>query len=346
MTDMGTPACGACRRTRPGRRALRSGGARLATSRHRERGIALVIVLWLTIMLTVIAGGFAFAMRNEAVAARNALAVAQAREAADGAIDRTAFELSRPRFPAAWASDGQPHAWREGAVSIVASAVDESARIDLNVAPDALLRGLFENVGGVDREAAARIVDAIQDWKDPDDLRRPNGAEEADYRAAGLTYKPANAPFETVSELARVLGVTPAVYARVAPTLTVQSRQPGINSALAPRDVLLAIPNVTPEQVDAFLAQRSEALAAKLPVPAFPPAAAYVAGAVPVWRIRAVATTPDGVTFAREAVVRPSGDARRPLITLLWQEGSTGNPPSLAAAAPSSAAAGSSNGTK
>ncbi len=306
-----------------------------------QRGIALVIVLWLTIMLTVIASGFAFSMRSEAISARNALSLAQAREAADGAVDRTAFELSRPRFPAAWTSDGQPHAWKEGDVSIVAAAVDESARIDLNSAPDALLRGLFEQVGGADRETAARIVEAVQDWKDADDLRRPNGAEEADYRAAGLTYKPANAPFETVSELARVLGVTPSLYARVAGSLTVQSRQPGINSALAPRDVLLAIPNVTAEQVDAFLAQRADALAAKLPAPSFPPAAGYVAGAVPVWRIHAVATAPDGVTFARDAVVRPSGDGRRPLLTLLWQEGSTVDVPPLAHAAGATAAPGS-----
>lgn len=305
-----------------------------------QRGIALVIVLWLTIMLTVIASGFAFSMRSEAVSARNALSLAQAREAADGAVDRTAFELSRPRFAGAWTSDGQPHAWKEGDLSIVATAVDESARIDLNGASDALLRGLFEQVGGVDRETATRIVEAIGDWKDADDLRRPNGAEEADYRAAGLAYKPANAPFETVSELARVLGVTPALYARVADNLTVQSRQPGINSALAPRGVLLAIPNVTPEQVDAFLAQRADALAAKLPAPPFPPAAAYVAGAVPVWRIHAVATAPDGVTFARDAVVRPSGDPRRPLLTLLWQEGSTADLAPLADATGATAAPG------
>jgi len=36
-----------------------------------------------------------------------------------------------------------------------------------------------------------------------------------------------------------------------------------------------------------------------------------------------MATVPDGVTFVREAVVRPSGDGRRPLLTLNWQEGST-----------------------
>jgi hypothetical protein len=74
-------------------------------------------------------------------------------------------------------------------------------------------------------------------------------------------------------------------------------------------------------------------LAAKLPVPRFPAASGFGAGAVPVWRIRAQTTTPDGVTFAREAVVRPSGDARRPLLTLSWQDGTTVAAPTAVAAA-------------
>jgi len=298
-----------------------------AAALRAQRGIALIIVLWITIMLTVIAGGFAFAMRSEAMSARNALSLAQARASANGAVERMAFELARPRYPTSWLADGQARAWRDGDVQIVASAVDESAKIDINSAPDTLLKGLVEKVGGADPDATARIVDAIQDWRDPDDVRRPNGAEEADYKMAGLKQKPANMPFETVSELARVLGMTPAIYARVAGSVTVNSRQPGINPMTASRDVLLALPNATPETVDAYLQQRAEAMAAKLPVPPYPPASGFGAGAVPVWRIRAEARAPDGVTFAREAVVRPSGDARRPLLTLSWQDGVTVAPP-------------------
>jgi len=298
-------------------------------SRRKQKGIALVIVLWLTIMLTVIASGFAFSMHSEALTARNALSLAQVRTAANGAIERMAFELSRPRYPTAWGSDGQPHQWQDGDVTLVASAVDESAKIDINSAPDTLLKGLFQNVAGADAETAARIVDAILDWRDPDDLKRPNGAEEADYRAANLKQKPANAPFETTSELARVMYVTPAIYARVADSITVHSRQPGVNASTASRDVLLALPAATPESVDLFLTQRADALASKLPVPGFPPASGFAAGAVPVWRIRAVATARDGVTFVREAVVRPSGDGRRPLLTLSWQEGQLAAAPPL-----------------
>ncbi len=290
-------------------------------------------------MLTVIAGGFAFAMRSEALSARNSLSLAQARAAADGAIERMAFELSRPRYPSAWASDGQPRMWRDGDAEILATAVDESAKIDINAAPEPLLKGLLERVGGADAETISRLVDAIADWRDPDETRRPNGAEEPDYRAAGLKQKPANMPFETVSELSRVLGMTPALYARIADSLTVHSRQPGINAMTASRDVLLALPNATPELVDAYLQQRTDAQAAKLPVPPFPPASGFAAGAVPVWRIHAQARVPDGVTFARDAVVRPSGDARRPLLTLSWQDGTTVAAPTAFAPAATAAPA-------
>ena len=78
----------------------------------------------------------------------------------------------------------------------------------------------------------------------------------------------------------------------------------------------------TPEKPGAKADPLKEAaLAAKLPVPPFPAASGFAAGAVPVWRIRAEATTADGVTFARSAVVRPSGDPRRPLVALSWQDG-------------------------
>ena len=299
---------------------------------RRQRGIALILALWLTVLLTVIAGGFAFSMRSEALAARNMISLAQARVAADGAVERTVFELSRTVTPETWKRDGTVHSWKDGDIALTSSATDESAKIDLNAANEVLLRSLFTNVGGTDADLAAHIVDAMLDWRDPDDLKRPNGAEEADYRAAGFKYKPGNAQFETVTELARVMGVTPAIFARVADTLTVHSRQPGINPLTASRSVLLALPNATPEAVDAYIALRGEALKANQPAPPFPPAQGFTAGAGPVWRVRAVAMLPDGVTFAREAVINPSGDTRRPFVALAWLDPITPLPSGTAAA--------------
>jgi len=285
-----------------------------------QRGIALVLVLWLTALLTVIAGGFAYAMRNEAQAARNTMSQAQARALADGAIARTAFELMRPRtIPGVWAADGLVHVWDEDGMRLAASAVDESGKIDLNTVPDALLNSLLQTAGQVDADTAARLVDVIDDWKDADDFRRPNGAEAAEYQAAGLPYKPANAAFETVADLQRVLGMTPALFARLADSLTVYSGAPGISPQFASRTVLMALPGATDAIVDTYLAQKAAALAAGQPLPVLPLAGA--GAPVNVWRIRAEVTAPDGVVFVREAVMRQSPDPRRPLTVLAWQEG-------------------------
>ena len=296
--------------------------------RNANSGIALVLALWLTVLLTVLASGFAFSMRSEALAARNAVSLAQARAIADGAVERTAYELMRPQVADVWKPDGQVHRFVEGDATVVVTAVDEAAKIDINAAPDAFLKNLLVVIGGLDDTAAATLLDAIVDWRDPDDLRRPNGAELPEYRAANLKYGPANASFETIGEVARVLGMTADVFRRIAPDITVYSRQPGVNAATADRDVLLALPNTTAETVDAYIALRAQALADKLQPPPFAPAAAFGSGAVPIWRIHAEATLPDGVTFAREAVLRPSPDAQRPLIALAWLE------PSRSAVAP------------
>ena len=287
----------------------------------RQRGVALVMVLWLCILLTVVGGAFAFSMRNEALASRNAVSLAQARAIADGAIDRMAFELLRPRTQQSWKADSAPHRWIDGDTLVVATARDESSKLDLNTAAEPLLKGLFVNVGGLDDQQASAIVDAIVDWRDADDLRRPNGAEAPDYRAANSQYAPTNSAFESVGELSRVLGVTPALYARVAGALTVHSRQIGANPLTANRETLLAFPASTPEIVDEYITRRDEALANELPMPPFPPAQGFAAGAVPVWRIHAEAVRPDGVTFVREAVVRATADPRRPFYALLWGEG-------------------------
>ena len=91
----------------------RRGGSR------RQRGVALILVLWLTVMLTVIAGSFAYGMRNEAMAARNTVSWAQARSLADGAIHRTVFELMRPKVsPDVWAPDGAVRIWDEDGARI------------------------------------------------------------------------------------------------------------------------------------------------------------------------------------------------------------------------------------
>jgi DNA uptake protein ComE-like DNA-binding protein len=56
------------------------------------------------------------------------------------------------------------------------------------------------------------IIDAILDWIDSDDERRPGGAESADYEALAIPYSAKNAPMDSIDELLKVQGVTPFMF--------------------------------------------------------------------------------------------------------------------------------------
>ena len=288
----------------------------------RQRGVALILVLWVTILLTVIAGSFAFATRTDMQVLRNSVSVARAEAAANGGIYRALFELYKPPNEVErWQGDGQVHEFNIGGAKIAVSAMDESGKIDINAGANELLKGLFLSAG-VNEEEATALVDAVQDWRDNDNFRRPHGAEEPEYRAAGLKYKPANAPFQTVEELQLVLGMRPEIYRRIAGIITVYSRQPGLNVLIASRDALLAIPQVTEEQVDSHVALREAARANKQPIPPFLPAGRFLGAPFNLaYSLRAEARLEDGTVFVREAVAQILPDPKRPYTFLAWKEG-------------------------
>ncbi len=287
-----------------------------------ERGIALILVLWVIALLAVIAGSFVYGARNTALIAGNMVSIAKSRALADAGVHRGLYELAKPANDAErWKGDGRAHVFSLQDAEIRLVMRDESAKIDINTTNDALFKGLLLS-SGLGEEQANQILDAILDWRDADELTRPQGAERDRYEAMGLPYIPANAPFRTVDELQRVIGITPGVYRKLAGALTVFSRQVGINSTTAPRQVLLALPNVTEGDVDAYLAQRQEMLAAgQVPLP-FPLAAGFETGATTqVYNLRSIAKASDGTQFIREAVVKVAQDPKRPFNVLLWQEG-------------------------
>lgn len=289
---------------------------------NRERGVALVIVLWAVMLLTVIAGNFVFAMRTETLVARNAVSGTQAEAMANGAVHRALYETFKSAANAdTWKADGMERQWEQNGAKIRVVMMDESGKIDINTSSDKLLMGLLLSVG-VNAEKSAQLLDAILDWRDADALVRPNGAESEAYRAAGLQYEPANAPFDAVEQLQQVLGMSNDIYLRLATLITIHSGQPGINTLVAPRGVLMAIPGTDPAQVDAYIEQRKQSLASGQTPPPFPAGAAFMSGATnSVINVHAEARMPDDVVFVREAVARRSGEAKRPVAFLSWKEG-------------------------
>ena len=316
-------------------------------SARRQRGIALIMVLGLVIFLTVIALSFSDSQRVSTQVTSNALASANAQAAADGAVNRMVFELSRPRSAdaqmalAQWKIDGLVHQWAENGAQISVSAKSEAAKIDLNFASEPLLKRVFTSVDVTEEEADA-IVACIKDWTDADNLKRPNGAEADDYRAAGRKVLPANDFFIAIEELQNVIGISPKLYNAVAPLLTVQSRSPGLDPQTASLTVLSLVPGIDVAQAQTWIEQRDQALRDGQPVPPLPFSSPYFASGTNAVRVRSDVVTASGVRASREASLRVGGVARGRPQYFLWQRGfSTDAPTSLP---PASAVSGAVNG--
>ncbi|MEW5726930.1 MAG: type II secretion system protein GspK [Pseudomonadota bacterium] len=254
--------------------------------------------------------------------ARNVAEAARAEALAEAGFAHAMAKLTDRVADPLWRADGRPYslALSDGVVEVTIH--DEAGRIDLNMADEALLRNLMIGVG-MEPAVAERLVDAILDWADPDDLRRLNGAEAGDYRAAGLDYSPANRPFVLVGELTNVLGMRPDIVRRLEPHLTVHSRLRGIDPTVAPRALLALLPGVQPEKVQDLLVPEGIQPSALGQYLGLDPRH-VVASRRQVYSIRAVARTTGGGVYGREATIRLLRDPAKPYAVLAWRRASHG----------------------
>ncbi|MFZ5906050.1 MAG: general secretion pathway protein GspK [Nitrospirota bacterium] len=236
-----------------------------------ERGIALLVVLWVLTILMVIVFSFSLMARTETLSIQSYRGGIAKKFLAEAGIQRGIMEIFyRNVFRnqnvelegrEVWRTDGRTYEAALGEGSYSVRITDEAGKVDLNTAPEAVLKNLFMNAGAAGEDADI-IVDSIMDWKDADDLHRLNGAESDYYESLPTPYKAKNARFDTVEELLMVKGVTPQILygskekKGIIEFLTVHSRKNRINVKAAPGEVLLAIPGMTPEAADQLIALR------------------------------------------------------------------------------------------
>lgn len=224
-------------------------------TRRRGAGVALVGVLWLLVLLSLIALNLAAGSRTELQLASNARLAASARHVAEAGVNWGLWSLLQANT-SGWLADGSMRSLELDGIRVEVALFDEQGKIDLNEADPQLLVGLFESVG-LDEKAALAQVDAILDWRDEDDLLRPAGAEQEQYRAVGLPG-PANRAFERLQELRQVLGMSEALYRQVLPALTLYSNKAEVNPLVAPREVLLALPGISLESIERYIEARRD----------------------------------------------------------------------------------------
>ncbi|MGR9106182.1 MAG: general secretion pathway protein GspK [Gammaproteobacteria bacterium] len=287
----------------------------------RSSGIALVLVLWVTVILTVMAGSFSLDMRREIDLVRNSRERTEAGPLAEAGIYYAMLRLSETDAQRKWRSDGSVYQFLFAGARIRVSIHDEAGKFDLNTVPNTLLISLLEKVG-LDPEVPAKLVDAIIDWRDADDFRSVNGAEKDDYEAAGLNYGPRNQPFQTVQELRLVLGITGEIYNKLEPMVTVYNTSGGIDPSASPPEVLRAMPGVNQEIIDTYLEQRVANATNNLPPPPFPvqiPNLQFSQANGSAYSVYSEALIPDGRRAVISAVMKKGNDPRNPFVFLDWK---------------------------
>ena len=111
---------------------------------------------------------------------------------------------------------------------------------------------------GLTPDEANALIDKWKDWTDEDEFRTGfGGAERGDYEALGIANAPANRPFRSVSEMARVLGMEQVATLKPdwADSFTIfGDGKIDVNEADA--GVLQAATGIVPEMVEGILQQR------------------------------------------------------------------------------------------
>jgi general secretion pathway protein K len=190
-----------------------------------ERGVALVLTLLILTLLVVAGLELNRAMRVEASLAGNFRDLTQASYVAQSGVEiaRALIQEDDPSY------DGPDERWTQFEILAYLShqlfpegyftgqIVDESAKFNPN--------GLIDAYGNVDSKKKIQlerlltllrhepeVIDAILDWLDPDDQRRPFGAEREYYTALKAPYTPKNGPFDSLEEMLLIKGFVSSIF--------------------------------------------------------------------------------------------------------------------------------------
>ena len=256
----------------------------LIPRKSSQRGIALILVLWFSVLLALIATAANQASRNDIALALNTTDAYAAELAADGALD-TALYIIMTGEPEDWFLDGTPYAWGMNGAEVRVAVWDERQRTDLNTASEAALVAMFLNLRVTLAEATA-LARSVTEYRAAARSEFRSTVTDERLRASGFFV------FGLVEEIGAVPGVSADLAQRVATQATVYS-----GLATPKQSDLGAPPRIA---TGALPPARFPATTQPLPLTAL---ATDVPDRSNLLRLRVEAVLPGGGAFAREAVV-------------------------------------------
>jgi general secretion pathway protein K len=286
-----------------------------------ERGFIVVAVLWILATLSALVLIYMVYVTDTAVIVAGSTDRVQGEALTTAAVELAVYQLSntpdtdRPTHGAFNSKLGAA-----GQLSVAYRS--EGARIDLNTAPKDLLAGLFGALGARPDDATS-YAERIIAWRTP----IKTGASDTEsslYAAMGLGYAPRHAPFPEIEELWLVQGIPPALIERMLPFVTVFSNLPSINVMDAAPEVVLALPGMTPEKLNAILAERDNPGASPKSVAAIAGIPDIGAATSKAYRLNIGVASGGSKRTRTEVVIMLLDDGDEPYRVLSWRNESDG----------------------
>lgn len=245
---------------------------------RRQRGSVIIIVLWtsilLTVLVTVMAGKVQLSARTafhnqQAVTdladVASAMAMAEMElilEQMPQPIDYVPAtdDLGNPRLPA-YRFNGQPLTLHYPAgEDMVVRIYDHAGKINLNRLEDRSMLLLLQHWLGpdADPQQVQELLDAWGDWRDLNDLAAPNGADKDYYESLDPPYSPRNHPeMDTVEELRLIRGFDELLKdVNLEAAFTVYGSTETVNLNLATREAMRLLPGLNDELIEEIIAWR------------------------------------------------------------------------------------------
>ena len=197
----------------------------------RNRGFALLLVLWAMAILALLLGAYGLQARSAALAAETTLVRTQAHAAAEAGAMIAVAALAMPNVATRWVADGRRYVVTFGGFVLHIRCTDASGLVDLNSASRDTLRGLFQAAGAPPANADV-LAQAIIRWRRVPieiGMLAPSGDSEG------------HGPFVTLGGLRGIPGISGALFRRVDPALTLWSGRPAPDPRFAPALVRSAV---------------------------------------------------------------------------------------------------------
>jgi general secretion pathway protein K len=220
----------------------------------RERGFVMLVVLWVLTSAVLLVASFNAAVRSGAASAVSEIGLVKSDAILDGGLEIAAAHLANSDPKKRWPGDGRAHQFAFSDTEVTISITDPDGLIDLNKSDEKLLRSFFQR-HTKSAAKAAQYTDFILRARKAASGETPGDKTTSEFQATSDTgntdgFSPPAPAFIDVWQLGRSNGIPHDLFNRIAPYLTVYSRDGTINPLAAPEEVLSAVPELNRADIE------------------------------------------------------------------------------------------------